>query len=105
MSVKRVDQERLTEPEMIFDFLTVLFFVSGLLLIYRMVRQRQRDILHGRYLQRREAISPARKPAMSPSAEGSATPDQCLSSMPPVPDEVLRMILDIQRDDDNPESR
>jgi hypothetical protein len=32
---------------MILDFLTVLFFVAGLLLFYRMVRPRRRDVLTG----------------------------------------------------------
>lgn len=31
--------------KMIFDFLTILFFVAGILLIYRMVRRRRRDVL------------------------------------------------------------
>lgn len=90
---------------MIFDLLTILFFVLGLLLIYRMVRQRRRDILHGRYLQRPEGRSPARKPAVIASAEGPATPDRRVSSPPSVPDEVLRMIRDVQGDDDDHESR
>jgi len=34
---------------MILGFLTVLFFVAGLLLFYRMVRPRWRDVLHGKY--------------------------------------------------------
>jgi hypothetical protein len=34
---------------MILGFLTVLFFVAGLLLFYRMVRPRRRDVLHGKY--------------------------------------------------------
>jgi cbb3-type cytochrome oxidase subunit 3 len=31
--------------KMIFDFLTILFFIAGILLIYRMVRRRRRDVL------------------------------------------------------------
>jgi hypothetical protein len=48
--------------EMILDFLTVLFFVAGLLLIYRMVRRRRRDVLHGKYLTRPESSSSEKKP-------------------------------------------
>lgn len=47
---------------MILDFLTVLFFVAGLLLIYRMLRQRRRDVLHGKYLKRPDSSSHPKKP-------------------------------------------
>ena len=35
---------------MILDILTVLFFVSGFLLILIMIAKRRRDVLHGRYV-------------------------------------------------------
>jgi hypothetical protein len=41
---------------MILDILTVLFFVLGFALILWMVRERRRDVLHGRYLTKKRGI-------------------------------------------------
>ena len=51
----------LRETGMILDLLTILFFVGALLLIYRMVAQRRRDVLHGKYLQRSRSRSLKRR--------------------------------------------
>ena len=90
---------------MIFDFLTVLFLISGLLLIYQMVRQRRRDVLHRGDLRRSEASSPAKRPAMLASSEGTAQPTPCPASLASVTEELSRIIRDLARDDNNRESR
>jgi hypothetical protein len=35
---------------MILDILTVLFFISGFLLLWFMIAKRRRDVLHGPYV-------------------------------------------------------
>ena len=47
---------------MILDILTVLFFISGLLLIFYMIRQRRRDVLHGKYVSKSEMVRTEKKP-------------------------------------------
>jgi hypothetical protein len=53
---------------MILDVLTVLFLVSGLLLVYFMVRERRRDVLHGNYVSKSDKAAKPRPKPTEPDA-------------------------------------
>ena len=78
---------------MILDILTVLFFVLGFALLFWMIGERRRDVLH--YVTKSRDRMVARK---RPSEMLSS-----MSSMSNVADELSRVVRDIERDTNSSE--
>ena len=70
---------------MILDILTVLFFVLGFALLFWMIGERRRDVLH--YVTKSRDRMVARK-----------RPSEMRSSMSNVADELSRVVREIERD-------
>jgi DNA-directed RNA polymerase alpha subunit len=70
---------------MILDILTVLFFVSGFLLILIMIAKRRRDVLHGRYVTKEQDTDFEREV----EDEGQMTDRDLLDPTPELPDDTL----------------
>jgi hypothetical protein len=80
---------------MILDILTVLFFVSGFLLILNMIAERRRDVLHGPYLTRSRM---PREDARATKLKEAAS--QPIAAMPPADaiDQLSRILREIEED-------
>jgi hypothetical protein len=70
---------------MILDILTVLFFILGFALLFWMIGERRRDVLH--YVTKSRNRMVARK-----------RPSERRSSMSKAADELSRVVRDIERD-------
>ena len=81
---------------MILDILIVLFFVSSLLLIFWMVREHRRDVLHGNYVSKSEVMRATSKPSGVPDLQASAKPRGPLAS---AANDLSRIIREVERDD------
>jgi hypothetical protein len=68
-----------------YDILTVLFFVSGFLLILIMIAERRRDVLHGRYVTKEQDTDFEREA----ESEGQMTDRDLLDPTPELPDDTL----------------
>jgi hypothetical protein len=77
---------------MILDILTVLFFVLGFVLLFWMIGERRRDVLH--YVTKSRDRMVARK-----------RPNKRRSSMSNAADELSRVVRDIERDTNWSEER
>ena len=81
---------------MILDILIALFFVSSLLLIFWMVREHRRDVLHGNYVSKSEVVRATSKPIGVPDLQGSAKPTGPLAS---AANDLSRIVREVERDD------
>lgn len=87
---------------MILDILTVLFFVSGLLLIFCMVRKRRRDVLHGPYVSKSVVVEAKvdGKAIGAPARKGPAKPiEPPIASLTSAADELSRIVREIEQSD------
>ena len=81
---------------MILDILIALFFVSSLLLIFWMVREHRRDVLHGNYVSKSEVMRATSKPSGVPDLQASAKPRGPLAS---AANDLSRIVREVERDD------
>jgi Bacterial RNA polymerase, alpha chain C terminal domain len=81
---------------MILDILIVLFFVLSLLLIFWMVREHRRDVLHGNYVSKSEVVRATSKPIGVPDLQASAKPRGPLSS---AVNDLSHIVCEVERDD------
>lgn len=78
---------------MILDIFTILFFVLGFALIFWMIGERHRDVLHGPYLTKptgSRGRGPEFAPALEPMQQSIVMP-----AAPNVVDELSRIVLEI----------